>query len=173
MRAMLIALSLAAGLAACADSEPEGPEGPPIISENAVYSADPQPYDPALDAQAAIDRAFAQARGENKRVLIKMGGNWCPDCRILAGMTEIPEIADLIAENYAVVKVDVGRYDRNMDVPQRFGMEELEGVPTLLIVTPEGRVLNAAEPSIFRNARERDPQDFANYLYRYAEMPAS
>ena len=162
-------------LAACA-GEREPSEGPPRVA-GVAYEADRQPYDPGLDADAAVDAALRTARAENKLVLVKMGGNWCPDCRVLSGMMEVEGIKALLDRRYEVVKVDVGRlapdgaYEKNRAVAERFGVAGFEGVPTLLIVTPSGELLNADEPSIFRDARDRDPQDLADYLYRYAQRP--
>ena len=180
MRNALI-VTLILGLSACsgAGTDEAGTDtaraGPPVV-DGAVYEADPQPYDPALDADAAIDAALNKARAENKLVLVSMGGNWCPDCRVLSGMMAVDGLDDLIARRFEVVKVDVGRpradggYERNAQIAERFGVPDFEGVPTLLIVTPAGKLLNADEPSIFRNARDRNPQDLADYLYRYAEQ---
>lgn len=162
-------------LSACGGPSADAPEadGPPRVA-GVAYEADPQPFDPALDAEAAVDAALTKARAENKLVLVEMGGNWCPDCRILTGMMDVDGIAALLRERYEVVKVDVGRalpeggYEKNASVAERFGAGGFEGVPTLLIVTPSGDLLNADEPSIFSNARDRDPQDLADYLYRYA-----
>lgn len=39
----------------------------------------PLPYDEAADADAVVDRARTQARRQGKRLLIDLGGNWCPD----------------------------------------------------------------------------------------------
>ena len=172
MRLPFLAVLLASAslLAGCGDA---GPDGPPQVA-GAPYQADRRPYDEALDANAAVEAALRTARAENKLVLVKMGGNWCPDCQVLSGMMEVDGIKALLDERYEVVKVDVGRlapdgaYARNRDVAERFGMAGFQGVPTLVIATPSGRVLNADEPSIFRNARDRDPQDLADYLYRYA-----
>ena len=187
-RALLPALLLGAVLSACGG---EDAATAPVVAlgaapdvADAPYKANPRPYDPALDANAAVSAALAEARRDDKLVLVAMGGNWCPDCRILSGMMDIPAMAEMIEAEYAVVKVDVGEpvaeetgggfagYERNADVAARFGAEGFEGVPTLLIVTPEGELLNADEPSIFRNARDRNPQDLADYLAKYADRPA-
>ena len=166
-------------LATCGDA-PTAASGPPQVA-GAAYAPDSRPYDPDLDAEDAVDAALARAAEEDKLVLVSMGGNWCPDCRVLSGMMAVDGIETLLDERFEVVKVDVGRpvadetgggfagYERNRAVAERFGMGAFEGVPTLLILTPEGEVLNADQPSIFRNARDRDPQDLADYLYRYAE----
>ena len=173
-------LSALLGLAACGGAtDDQATDGPPQVA-GVAFEADSRPYDPNLDAQAAVDAALARAAAEDKLVLVKMGGNWCPDCRVLSGMMEVDGIGALLEERFEVVKVDVGRpvagetgdgfagYEKNREIAERFGQAAFEGVPTLLIVTPDGEVLNADEPSIFRNARDRDPQDLADYLYRYA-----
>lgn len=175
--ARLIALGLL--VAACGGSDPaattpDRAEAAPPAVDGAAYEADPRPYDPGLDAKKAVDDAIRTARAENKLVLVNMGGNWCPDCRVLSGMMGVDGLAELIDRRFEVVKVDVGRplpgggYEKNYEVAERFGVPDFEGVPTLLIVTPSGKLLNADEPSIFRNARDRNPQDLADYLYRYA-----
>ena len=50
----------------------------------------PLPYDEAADANAAVDRARSEARRKGKRLIIDLGGNWCPDCRVLAGTMALP-----------------------------------------------------------------------------------
>jgi thiol-disulfide isomerase/thioredoxin len=147
--------------------------------KNAAFDADPQPYDPALEAEAAearIDEALRAAREETKLVLVHLGGSWCPDCRILSGMLKIEGIAALIRRHYKPVTIDVGRpvegrYQKNMHIARRFGLADLSGVPTLLVITPGGEVLNAEEASVFSNARDRNPQDLADYLWRHAALP--
>lgn len=172
-------IALAALLAACGGTEEKAAMTAPPQVDGAAYTADTRPYDPELDAKAAVDTALRTARAENKLVLIKMGGNWCPDCKVLSGMMEVPGLADMIDDRFEVVKVDVGKalpdggYEKNTDIAERFGAGGFEGVPTLLIVTPSGKLLNADEPSIFRNARDRNPQDLADYLYRYAKPRSS
>ena len=160
------ALCGALALAACG-SEPEALTRP-VIADGANVVAPEAPYDAALDAQAGVDAAFAQAQAEGKRVLVKFGGNWCPDCRILAGMMELPAFAAFIDQAYVVVSVDVGRYDRNMDVVERFGFEALEGVPTVVVATADGHVVNRASAAEWRTARERDPQEAADYFFELA-----
>ena len=49
-----------------------------------------KPYDPSADANAALDGALARARTSGKRVLIDLGGNWCPDCIILSNVMSSP-----------------------------------------------------------------------------------
>lgn len=116
----------------------------------------------------AIDDAFTAARESGKRVLIRLAANWCPDSRAMSGMLQMPEMKSFLEDAYETVTIDVGRYDLNMDIPPLYGLADWEGLPTLMILTAEGELLNGDEPSIFRNARARHPQEIVDYLYRYS-----
>jgi len=77
------------------------------------------------------------AKKDHKLVLIDLGGNWCPDCIVLANLMQLPQMKPFLAAHYDMVLVDVGRFDKNLQIPARFGIHQrLEGVPALLIVTP-------------------------------------
>lgn len=171
MRAARLAapVLVAAIMAACSPApEEDAMDTLPSIDEVVAVEA---PYDPQADAHGALDAAFEAAAANRTRVLVKFGGNWCPDCRIMAGMLEIPVIAGFLEAQYEYVAIDVGRYDNNMDVVARFGLEELEGVPTIIIATADGEIINAGTAAEWRTARERDPQDVLDYLRRYAASP--
>ena len=130
----------------------------------------PYPYDEKADADAAVDRAFARARASNKLLLVDMGGNWCGDCRILAATMELPELKAFLARHYEIVTVDVGRMDRNLQIPARWGVKDrLEGVPAILIVDPKtGRQLvSRAQVAALSDARHMSPQALANWLAQW------
>jgi thiol-disulfide isomerase/thioredoxin len=62
-------------------------------------------------------------------VLVDLGGNWCGDCRILAATMELPEMKRFIDQHFVVVSIDVGRFDKNLQIPAKYGFtERLEGV---------------------------------------------
>jgi len=163
--AACISLMIAAGLAACS------PEAETIDVSDLQAEPVEAPYSAEADAHAELDAAYQRASERGTRVLVKFGGNWCPDCRIFAGMLALEPIAAYTDEHYEIVAVDVGRYERNMDVVARFGMEELEGAPTVIITTADGEIINTGTAAEWRTARERNPQDVMDYLVRYAEAP--
>jgi len=130
----------------------------------------PLPYDEGADAKAAIAKARARARAAHKLLLVDLGGNWCLDCRILAGTIDLPEVSAFVRRHYELVTVDVGRFDKNLDVPARYGITaRLEGVPSLLIVDPRtNRLLNAGRVSALADARSMTPQALADWLAQWA-----
>jgi len=128
-----------------------------------------QPYDEHADADAAVAAAFDRARKSHKRVLIDLGGNWCVDCVVLANFLKLPEMQRFMAAHYEMVSVDVGRFDRNQQIPARFGITgRLKGVPALLIATPDGKLVNGDDVFATSDAHTMTPQALAEYLAKYA-----
>lgn len=129
-----------------------------------------QPYDEHANADAAVAAAFDRAKKSHKRVLIDLGGNWCVDCVVLANFLKLPEMQRFMAIHYEIVPVDVGRFDRNQQIPARFGVtEHLKGVPALLIATPDGRLVNGNDVFATADASTMTPQALAAYLAKYAD----
>ena len=129
----------------------------------------PTPYDTRRDAEADLAATIAKAKTSGKRVLIDLGGNWCTDCRILAGVMELPELKPFIEKHYEVVSIDVGRFNKNMQIPARYGVPKLAGAPTILIVDTDGKLINATNAADLADARSMNPQGIANWLARFAK----
>ena len=130
------------------------------------------PYDEAADADAAVDAAFARARKSGKRVLIDMGGNWCGDCIVLANLMQLPEMKRFLAAHFEIVSVDVGRFDKNLQIPARFGaVDRLKrgGVPSVIIAEPDGSFVNRTDISALEDARHMSPQAIADWLAQWAK----
>lgn len=130
-----------------------------------------RPYGENANADAAVDAAFARARVSGKRVLIDLGGNWCGDCIVLANIMQLPELKPFMAAHFEMVSVDVGRFDKNLQIPARFGItKRLEGVPAVLIVEPDGKTLvNAGHITALADARHMTPQGLADWLAQWAK----
>jgi len=140
------------------------------IASLAELSVPDTPFNETANANAAVDAAVARAKASGKRVLIDLGGNWCADCRILSGLMELPEMKRFLDAHYEVVDVDVGRFNRNLQIPARWGITtRLEGVPALLVITSDGkRLVNAGHVSAIQDARHFTPQALADWLAQWA-----
>jgi thiol-disulfide isomerase/thioredoxin len=128
----------------------------------------PLPYDEKADANQAVSQALERARQSGKRVLVDLGGNWCGDCRVFAGILTVPKVHDFVAGHFEVVIVDVGRFTRNLDIPARFGVEKLYAAPTILIVSPTGTLLNGDDIVALQDARSMTPQAVVDWLAHWA-----
>lgn len=161
MCALLAAMLAVPGFAATAPRL-----GVASLSELSVPDA---PFDASANADAAVDAAFARAKTSGKRVLIDLGGNWCADCRILSGLMELPGMHAFLAAHYEMVSVDVGRFNRNLQIPARFGItERLAGVPAILVATADGTLVNRGQVSAIEDARHMTPQALADWLAQWS-----
>jgi thiol-disulfide isomerase/thioredoxin len=164
--ALLLALILAAPAPALAAPAPRMA----IDSFAQLKTPLPYPYDEAANADAAVARAKARARARGKLLLIDLGGNWCGDCRILTATMDRPELAAFVARHYETVMVDVGRFDKNLQIPGHYGIGDrlAGGVPALLVVDPRtDKLLDAGHISALEDARHMTPQALADWLAQW------
>lgn len=161
---VLIALSTVA-LPVCA-----GVPAPQVgIQDLSQLDVPDYPFSDKADATADVERAFVEARTTGKRVLIDLGANWCADCRILQALMDRPEVHAFLAAHFAIAVVDVGRLNRNLQVPARFGFtSRLDGVPAIIIADPDGKIVNAGHIFALLEARHMTPQDIVNWLAGWA-----
>lgn len=141
---------------------------PPQIGAAQIRRPLPLPYDEQADADAKIAKATASARTSHKLLLIDLGGNWCLDCRVLAAVMDIPAVATFVKRHYELVSVDIGRMDKNQQVPARYGLDHVQGVPALLVIDPRtGRLINAGDISALSDARSMTAQAMVDWLARW------
>ena len=119
------------------------------------------------DANAAQDirRALATAVKQHKNVLLDFGGNWCIDCHILDDAFHQPRIAPLLNSNYIVVHVDVGKYEKNLDLARKYHVNLEKGVPSLAVLDSLGKVLYGT--SDFERARMMSEDDVIQFLDKW------
>ena len=118
-----------------------------------AVGAAPLPYDASADARAAIRAALRTVGAGPRRVLVVFGANWCADCRALDDSLKSGRNADLMAREFLVVKVDVGRFDRNLDVAKAYGDPIRQGIPAAVVLAADARVLYATQAGELSSAR--------------------
>jgi hypothetical protein len=172
MRPFLYAATI---LAACAAFAPAcAVSAPKVISISSLAELQtplPYPYDENANADADVNAALAKARAQHKRAFIDLGGNWCGDCRVLAGLMALPEIKAFVDAHYVVVTVDVGRFNKNLQIPARWGItQRMEGVPSVLIVDPSTNALvDADHTATLADARHMDPQSIMDWIAEWVK----
>ena len=130
----------------------------------------PYPYDEKANADAQVNAALAAAKAQHKLAFIDLGGNWCGDCRVLASLMKLPEVKRFVDQHYVVTTVDVGRFNKNLQIPARWGItQRLEGVPAVLIVDPNTNALvDKGHVAALADARHMTPQGIADWLAKWA-----
>lgn len=164
------AIAAAAALAALPGIAGAAPRAPRVSAASFEQVAKPFPYDENANADQQVAAAKARALRSHKRLLIDLGGNWCLDCRLLAGTIELPELKAFMARHFEIVTVDVGRFTKNGQIPAHYGITgRLAGVPAVLIVDPRtDRLVNNGRETALSDARSMTPQALADWLAQWA-----
>ncbi|WP_200231168.1 thioredoxin family protein [Rubrivivax gelatinosus] len=121
------------------------------------------PYDEHADARAQVAALQKEAGAARLPVLLVFGANWCGDCKVLDMAFKQGAAAPLIAQHFKVLKINVGRFDRNVDLAEHYGVPLKKGIPAVAILSPEGKVVyttKAGELADARNMGERAIYDF-------------
>ena len=174
----MIRYAAAVALAAIALAGPAAAAPPPRLTIDSfaqLATPLPYPYDEAANADVQVAKAKARARAAHKLLLIDLGGNWCGDCRILSATMDRPELKAFLDRHYMTVLVDVGRFDKNLQVPAHWGItDRLEGVPALLVVDPRtDRLLDEGHVTALADARSMSPQALADWLAQWTNPAAA
>jgi len=123
-------------------------------------------YDESANAEHDIQVALKIASKENKRVLLQWGANWCGWCVKLHGtfQTDRPVARTLLYE-YEVVYVDIGRWDKNLALAEKFGADfQGNGVPYLTVLNGDGEVVTHQETSSLEKDGAHDPELVNTFL---------
>jgi len=126
----------------------------------------PPIYDEGVDAKAAIQATLAEAQKAKVPVLVVFGANWCGDCRMLDNTFKHGASAPLIASHYKVVKVDVGRFDHNVDIAEGYRVPLKKGIPAVAVLSPQGKLLYATEGGELADARKMGDQGVYDFFTR-------
>jgi len=143
------------------------------LAENAPRRL-PEPAKPNIQlypdpegAPAEIATALAAAAKDHKRVLLVFGGNWCYDCHVLDAAFHSKQIAPLVNENYHVVHVSVGNYDKNLDLTKKYEIPLEKGVPSLAVLDPDGKLVVSQKKGEFESTTRIGPEDVVQFLKQW------
>ena len=138
---------------------------PDSLSEN-LYPAN-------ADAEKDIHQALARAAQKHKRVLVAFGANWCYDCHVLDLAFHHSDLTPLLEANYEVVHVDVGEYDRNLQIAERYNVPLNKGIPALAVLDQDGHLLFSQSNGEFEAARRLGPEDIVRFLNQWKPQPTA
>ena len=131
--------------------------------------AAPLPYDESADAKAAVRQALGAAKKSQVPVFLIFGANWCEDCRALDFAIKSGRSADLLARQFKVVKVDIGNFDRNLDLVAAYGNPIKKGIPAAVVLSPDNEVLYATRAGELADARRMSESGIYDFLRKVTQ----
>jgi thiol-disulfide isomerase/thioredoxin len=124
-------------------------------------------YDENANPREQIAAAIAATAKSGKNILLIFGANWCADCHALDAEMHQPDFAELIAKNYVVVNISVGRFDKNLEIAEKYGVPIRRGIPAIAVVDARGKLLFAQSQGQFANAAQMPSQDFKAFFEKW------
>ena len=124
-------------------------------------------YPTNVDARAEITEALANAAKTHRRVILVFGGNWCYDCHVLDAAFHSPEIAPTLSKNFVVVHVNIGEYNKNLDIADKYEVPLKNGVPASAVLENDGKLLFSQKHGEFEAARSMATEDVLAFLNQW------
>jgi protein disulfide-isomerase len=140
-----------------------------VLLATGIAAAATLPYDEAANASAEVKQALATATTRHKPVLVIFGANWCEDCRALDHALKSDANAALVSGEFEVVKVDVGNFDRNLDLSVQYGDPIKNGIPAAVVLSPANEVLYTTRAGELANARRMSEQGIYDFFKQAAQ----
>jgi thiol:disulfide interchange protein len=158
----------------CSTDKPNavgGNSSVPVATSASVSAVSPvaeSGYDPKRNAAADVEAALKEAAGDKRAVLLDFGADWCPDCVVLQKLFQAEQVAPLLRQSYHVVSVDVGEFDRNLELAKKYVNLTKSGIPALVVLGSDGGIRVATNDGAFANARTMEAPEVAEFLSRWA-----
>ena len=124
-------------------------------------------FDPKRDSAKDIDSAIVKARKENKRIILDVGGEWCPWCKKLDQFfIDNKDCADILRKKFVVVKVNFSQENKNERVLSRY--PKINGYPHLFVLDKDGKLLHSQDTGLLETGDHHDHDKVIEFLKKWS-----
>ncbi len=121
-------------------------------------------YSETADAKREIQDALTKATKEHKRVILDFGGNWCGDCHALDDYFHKEPNASLLKANFILVDINIGRWNKNLDLAKKYEVPLTKGVPALAVIDGSGHLVFSQKGGEFESMRTMQSSSVTDFL---------
>lgn len=137
-------------------------------------------YHPDADAKQELKSAIAEAKANNKHVLLMVGGNWCRWCRmfekfIAKDRDENGKIDSIINNGFVFLHINYSKENKNLEVLSSLSFPQRFGFPVFLVLDANGTRLHTQNSAYLEEGEGYSEQkiiDFLNHWNPAALDPA-
>ncbi len=105
---------------------------------------------------------------KNSNKLFVFGANWCPDAMNLLQKINDKSTKKILKNQFITYFIDVEKYSINMEIYKSFGIDAIEGIPRVFLVSKSGKVLNLETNDQWRDSRNIPDTEFVKYLQSFS-----
>lgn len=153
---LFLIVLIASGLYSCGEKEVELPNFSKM-------------YNQAANPEEDVNYAIKIAKEENKRILLLVGGDWCPWCNAFDKYINIdkPKIAKYLHKNFVLVKVYYGPGNYN----NKFfaSLPRLIATPHFYVLESDGSTLLSQGSEEFEKGRSYDELKLMSFLQQWVK----
>lgn len=122
----------------------------------AVFSAEETAgiYSQHKNPNEEITTAVSEAGKDCRRILLVFGADWCPWCNRLSHFfDENANVAASLKSGYIVVKVDLGKWDKNLDLLEKYKVDRKVGIPSFVLLDSKGEWVKFQETGVLEEGK--------------------
>ncbi len=115
----------------------------------------PKPYHPKENAETKIKELIAQAKKENKNIILQAGGNWCIWClKFNNFVNETPELKEIVDENYLYYHLNFSPENKNVKTFAKYGNPgEKFGYPVFIVLDKDGKQIHTQDSEVLEEGK--------------------
>ena len=129
-----------------------------------------EPFHDIKVTPAMLDDALSGARTHHKLLMVEFGANWCGDCLALSQHLEQQETRDYFEKHFVLLKVDVGEFNRNLEMAALLGVDINQGIPTAVFFAPDGNRIGATNGGELGPSQKYGSNQILAFLKEVAEQ---
>ncbi len=123
-------------------------------------------FDPKRDAKADIRLALQVAARDKKHVLLEVGGEWCPFCKLLDRFfAEQSAVLALRQRNFVYVKVNFSKENQNEDALADYPL--IRGFPHFYVLDAKGKLVTSQRVALLGAQGGYSPDRFRAFLTKF------
>jgi protein disulfide-isomerase len=135
----------------------------------AARASEEKPYRTDADARKDVAQAKERARTLKKSVMVIFGANWCEDCVVLHHNLDVPANREYVQSHFEIVSVDVGQFNKNLDVAKSLGVDLDKGIPVAAFLDSGGNSIGNTNKGELEPSRKYHSEQILSFLREVVE----
>ena len=126
-------------------------------------------YNPEADALQELQVSLSQAGEEDKHVLLQVGGNWCPWCKMLHRVFHQNSRVDSVLQaNYVLQLVNYSKENKNKVFLKKYEYPHRFGFPVLVVLDEKGRRLHTQNTVFLEEGKGYNKKRLVDFLKNWS-----